>query len=71
MTFYEAVQHIPHHSHESDLYLFACHEARERMAQYKKNGTLFRSLVDNQYYYDISFAYEPWWEARISKQVPT
>jgi hypothetical protein len=70
MTFYHAVKHIPHSNHESDLYLLACHEAHKLMQQYEKKGEVFRSNVDSQYYYDIPFAYEPWWEARQPKQVP-
>jgi hypothetical protein len=63
-TFYEAVKHIPHDNHESDLYLLWTSEAAELCKQYSMSGKCFVSNLDGKLYIDIPFAYEPWWEAR-------
>ena len=67
MTFYETVKHIPHDHHESDLYLLATPEAWSAMKQHEKRGQLFRSEIDGKLYYDIPFAYEPWWIAKTGR----
>ena len=67
MTFYDAVKHIPHDNHESDLYLLATDEARKLMKEYGKSGAVFTSKVDNKMYYDIPFAYQPWWDKRAKR----
>jgi hypothetical protein len=69
MTFYEAVKHIPHDNHESDLYLLLTSESQKIAVEYQKQGKIFRSHVDGKFYYDFPFAYEPWWEARLTKPV--
>lgn len=62
-SFYQAVKHIKHDNHESDLYLLATKESAKLVKQYSKKATLFFSEIDNQPYFDIPFAYEPFWEA--------
>ena len=55
--------------HESDLYVPVTDETRKIVNDYefKGNVTTFVSLVEpNVVWYDIPFAYEPWWEARRS-----
>lgn len=64
MTFYEAVKHIDHDNHESDLYLLVTPESAELCKEYDKQGSVFISNVDKRAYFDIPFAYEPWWAAR-------
>ena len=60
---------IPMSSHESDLYLPAHGEFTETVAdilnRHKRHKhTLFISQIDNELWYDIPFAYDPWWNAR-------
>jgi hypothetical protein len=56
---------IPIDSHESDLYCLATPEARAligRAGHY--SVTRFRSTIDGRDWYEIPFAFEPWWQAR-------
>lgn len=66
MTFYDAIKHIDHNNHESDLYLLATDEARQIMKAHSKNGRPFKDNVNGKIYYDIPFAYQPWWDKRLS-----
>jgi hypothetical protein len=63
-SFYDAVKHIPHDNHESDLYLKWTSESAELVKQYSKNATIFRHAINGELYFDVPFAYEPWWTAR-------
>lgn len=64
MTFYEAIKHIPHDHHESDLYVLVTRESAVLCREYGKTGKVFRSELDGQAYFDIPFAYEPFWTAK-------
>jgi hypothetical protein len=66
-SFYDAVKHIKHDNHESDLYLLWTSESAELVKQYGKNAQTFVSQVDKQLYFDIPFAYEPWWIAKTGR----
>lgn len=67
-TFYDAVKHIKHDHHESDLYLLWTSESAELVKQYSMtNAKAFMSQVDGQLYFDVPFAYAPWWEERQKK----
>lgn len=50
--------------HESDLYLKCTSEARELVDAYKfrANVTTFTNQIDRQPWYDIPFAYQPFWD---------
>lgn len=54
--------------HESDLYVKATSEASRIIESYPLASnyqyTLFVSPVDNQDWWEIPFAYEPFWEGR-------
>jgi hypothetical protein len=63
-SFYEAVKHIKHDHHESDLYLLWTSESAELVKQYSKNAKVFRSELDGELYFDVPFAYEPFWTAK-------
>jgi hypothetical protein len=54
-------------SWQSDLYLEATPEARALLAQYqfKTNVTTFISQIEKTPWYDIPFAYQPYWDARM------
>lgn len=56
-------------SHESDLYAKVCEASRAIVARYpfKASVTTFTSRVDKQLWYDIPFAYTPFW---VRKSAP-
>jgi hypothetical protein len=60
---------VPLDHHESDLYAKVTPESRAIVADYehRANVKTFRSETDKgEFWYDIPFAYEPWWEARTT-----
>lgn len=54
-------------NHESDLYVEATEETRRIIAASKWTFSAFTSQVDGKRWYEVPFAYEPWWEARQAK----
>ena len=75
-TLFEEIVHrgIPYSSHESDLYIPCTEETRALLKEpwylmHKLNATSFPNNCDERRrWYDISFAYQPWWEAREPKK---
>ena len=57
---------IPCDNHESDLYVLATSEAREILVKSGHSFTTFTSQIDGKVWYDVPFAFDPWWEARRS-----
>ena len=53
-------------NHESDLYIKDSEAARVIIAghEFSSNVTRFRSQIDGCIWFDVPFAYDPWWEAR-------
>lgn len=52
--------------HESDLYL-KCTEVSENLVKgyaYKQNVTKFRNNIDGLVWFDIPFAYSPFWDKK-------
>ena len=70
MSIYEELKNagVPLDNHESDLYAKVTPESREIVRKYYKLPTVsvhtFRSQIDHELWYDIAFAYTPWWEER-------
>ena len=66
MTIFEKVQAagIPHDNHSSDLYIPVTEETKALVAQYehKTSVTVFTSQIDGKSWFDIPFAYEPFWK---------
>lgn len=56
-------------NHESDLYVKATETAREILKGYehRENVTTFKNNIDGLTWYDVPFAYTPWWDKRLSK----
>ena len=52
--------------HESDLYAIVCDISSAIIAKYpfKSNITRFRSEIDGKIWFDIPFAYAPFWEKK-------
>ncbi len=68
MDFYDAIRHLEHSNHESDLYLVATKEAETIMQQYGKTGELFVDQVTGKLSFDIPFMYRPWWDKRTTQK---
>lgn len=65
----KAVEALPHQDidhHESDLYLRKTSESERLIMEYKfrSNVTVFRDAIENALWYEIPFAYDPFWENR-------
>lgn len=75
LTIYQQMQNVlkPNEiaNHESDLYCKVTKESRKIVANYKYLHlvTTFRDIQTNQLWYDIPFAYDPWWYAQGAKRV--
>lgn len=57
---------VPLDNHESDLYAKVTPESRaivERY-EYRTNVTVFIDQIESKPWFDIPFAFEPYWEAR-------
>ena len=54
-------------SHESDMYcpVNDCTKKIVKAYTYKGNVTVFHNQTDNALWYDVPFAYQPWWNKRI------
>lgn len=61
-------------NHYSDLYLRATPQNTELLRRYyevqgiKRLPEKFRSKLDNEEWYDIPFAYNPYWEEMMTKK---
>jgi hypothetical protein len=57
---------IEYDHHESDLYIPVTQRTLAMLEQYEfKSGvTAFTSQIDGKVWYDVPFAYEPFWEAK-------
>jgi hypothetical protein len=55
---------LDHYS--SDLYVKDCKEAAQLVLshEFPQNCTKFRSRIDGEIWWEIPFAYDPWWDAR-------
>mgnify|MGYP000856881618 CR=1 FL=1 len=58
---------IPMDRHESDLYLKATETAKKLVDEYefKCNVKMFKSQIDSTLWFDIPFAYDPFWSKKI------
>jgi hypothetical protein len=57
---------VPLDNHRSDLYAKVTPESRVLVDAYehRKNVTVFVSQVDGEPWYDIPFAFDPFWERK-------
>jgi hypothetical protein len=66
MSIYEKLKaaNIPIDNHESDLYALKTPESKSIIDQYefKENVKTFISQIDKHEWYDIPFAYDPFWQ---------
>jgi hypothetical protein len=59
---------IPMQSHCSDLYIPVTPETTALFDQFGKVPTTFVNQVVGGLWYDVPFAFEPWWVVRASGQ---
>jgi hypothetical protein len=55
---------VPIDSHESDLYVVASPEVSALIEKHGLCKTTFRHEVLKTIWYDVPFAFDPWWEVR-------
>ncbi len=57
---------VPVENHRSDLYAKVTPESRAILATYehRRSVTVFVSQIDREPWYDIPFAFDPFWERR-------
>jgi len=58
-------------SHESDLYLKDCLEARRLVQNSRSAHSFFTNQIDGKRWIDVPFCYDPWWAARAQGKVPS
>ena len=60
---------IPYSSHESDLYIPVNKETTKLINEYefKCNVTRFTSQIDKKQWFDLPFAYIPFWTNKINR----
>jgi hypothetical protein len=60
---------IPYDHHESDLYVLVTPESQKILVEClgpRPNGICtFTSQIDGKLWYDVPFAYRPFWEAKL------
>lgn len=58
---------IPLDNHESDLYAKVTEESERiiKTYEFKENVTRFTSNIDGQRWFDIPFAFDPFWEKKV------
>jgi len=58
-------------NHESDLYVKKCLRSTAILEEYEfwGNVTTFRHQVTGERWYDVPFAYDPYWERKTGKTV--
>ena len=68
MTLFDEIKSagIPFASHESDLYIPITHQTRAIIERYqfKNNVSTFTNQVEGGQWYDVPFAYTPFWETK-------
>jgi hypothetical protein len=71
-TIYDQLKaaNVPTDSHQSDLYAKVTPESRAIVKAYKfrENVTTFTNNIDGQRWYDIPFAFQPYWD-RVARLV--
>lgn len=54
-------------NHYSDLYVKATKQVLETLVKHGCRFTAFRSVVDGAQWFDIPFAFDPYWEGKLTK----
>jgi len=62
---------VPLDSHESDLYAKVTPESRTILSRYKHKGNLstFLNQVEGNLWYEIPFAFDPWYAEQTGKAI--
>jgi hypothetical protein len=62
---------IPVSSHESDLYIPVTMETRGLCEQFGHKPSTFVNQAVGGLWFDVPFAFEPWWEKRAGRDQKT
>lgn len=54
--------------HESDLYIPANETTRALLVKHGARASIFTSQIDGKPWYDVPFAYQPFWDAKASNK---
>lgn len=57
---------IPTGNHASDLYIPVTDQTRELIKKHGHRATTFTNQVEGGLWYDVPFAYVPFWENKIN-----
>ncbi len=60
---------IPMANHASDLYIPANEDTIHLLKKHNKHASTFINAVEGGLWFDVPFAFDPWWEAK-QRQVP-
>lgn len=65
-SFYKTLKDlgVPLDHHESDLYVMDTPVSRIVIRQFGRESTAFTSQIDGKRWFDIPFAYEPFWDKK-------
>ena len=65
-TVYEKIQeaNIPTDHHESDLYVLATPESKAILERANRSLESFISQIDHKMWYNVAFAYDPFWKMK-------
>lgn len=58
---------VPVDSHESDLYALVTPESARLVGLSGRSCSRFISQIDGRTWFDVPFAFDPWWERRQSR----
>ena len=59
-------------NHYSDLYVKATPESQKILTEHKARASVFTSQIDNALWFEVPFAWEPFWDAvRAKLPLPT
>ena len=64
-------KNIPVSNHESDLYAKCTSESKIIIDAYehRSNVTTFKNNLDGKFWYDIPFAYDPFWNKKENQNI--
>lgn len=58
---------IPMRNHASDLYIPANEDTIHLLKKHNKRATTFLNQVEGGLWFDVAFAFDPWWVAKANK----
>ena len=56
---------VPMDNHESDLYAKVTPDSVRIVESHGRSHSRFRSEIDGEMWFDIAFAFEPFWDSKV------